>query len=133
MPPPHWRRCSSYLSELVNETSERAPIPTDDNSQVSLGSTDNGSQLALVLALHVLNRQDSSGLLVDNGTKAGFPLYNDVGNTHLSAKCWEVDNQLDWVNIVSNDNQGRLLGLDESNSMIKPVLDEERFLRFLWL
>ena len=99
--------------------------------QVSLGGTDNGGQLALIFALDVLNRQDSSSLLVYNDTKAGFALYDNIGNTHLSAKSWEIDNQFNWINVVSDDDQGCLLGLDEGNSVVEAVLDEDGFLRFL--
>jgi hypothetical protein len=132
-PPPHWRRCSSNLSELGNETSDGSPIPRDDHAQVGLGSTDDGRQLALVFALDILNCQDSSSLLMDNGTEAGFSLYNDVGNAHLSAKGWKVNDQLNWVNIVGNYDQGCFLSLGEGNSVVEAVLDEDGFLRFLFL
>jgi len=99
--------------------------------EVGLCSTDDGGQLALVLTLDVLNGQGSSSLLVDNGAEAGLALDNEVGDTHLSAEGWKVDNQLNWVNIVSNDDQGGLLGLDEGNSVVETVLDEEGLFRFL--
>jgi len=78
--------------------------PADDRLQVRLGGTNDGGQLALVLALDVLDGQDGGSLLVDNGAEAGLALDNDVGDTHLSAEGRKVDNQLDWVNIVSNDD-----------------------------
>lgn len=70
---------------------------------------------------------------MDYCTKAGLALHNDVGNTHLPAEGREVDNQLNWVNIMSNDDQGCLLSLDEGDGMVEAVLDEYRFLRFLRL
>lgn len=89
----------------MNEISEVVVTPADDHLQIRLGGTNDGGQLALVLALDILNGQDSGSLLVDNGAKAGLALDNDIGDTHLSAEGWKVDNQLDWVDIVSNDDQ----------------------------
>ena len=70
---------------------------------------------------------------MDNGAKASLALDNDVGNAHLSAKGREVDNQLDWVYVMSDDDQGGLLGLDESNSVVETVLDKEGLLCLLRL
>lgn len=92
------------MSELVDWVSERVLKSTDSYSQVGLGGTDNGGQFSLVLALDVLNGQDSSSLLMDNGAKTSLALDDNVGNTHLSAEGRKIDNQLDRVNIVSNDD-----------------------------
>jgi len=70
---------------------------------------------------------------VDNSAEAGLALYNDVGNTHLSAEGWKVDNQLNRVNIVGNDDQGGLLGLNEGDGMVEAILYKEGLLRFLRL
>ena len=70
---------------------------------------------------------------MNNSAKAGLAFDDDVGNTHLSAEGREIDNQLDWVYIVGNDNQGGLLGLDEGDGVIEAVFDEERLLRVLGL
>ena len=107
--------------------------PADKYSQVSFSGTDDGGQLALVLALDVLNGQDCSCLLVYNGSKAGLALDNDVGDTHLSAEGRKVDNQFNWVDIMGNHDQGGLLGLDKGNGVVETVLDEQGLLRFLQL
>ena len=104
-----------------------------NHRQVGLSSADDGGQFALVLALDILNGQDGGSLLVDDSAKAGLALDDDVGNTHLPAEGREVNNQLNWVHIVGNDDQGGFLGLDEGNGVIEAVLDEEGFLRVLWL
>ena len=117
----------------MNGTSEKVTALADNHSQVGLGSAHDGGQLALVLALDVLNGQDRSGLLVDNFSKAGLALDDDVGNTHLSAEGWEVDNKFNWVDIMGDDDQRGLLGLNQSNGMVETVLDEQGFLRFLRL
>lgn len=78
----------------------------------------------MILALDVLDGQDSRGLLVYNRAKASLALDNDVGNAHLSAEGREVDNQLNRIYIVSDNDQSGLLGFDEGNCMVEAVLDE---------
>ena len=89
----------------MNETSEKVVTPTDNHPQVCLGGTDDGGQLALVLALDILDSQNGGSLLVNNGAETGFAFDNDVGNTHLSAEGRKVDDQFNRVDIVGNDNQ----------------------------
>lgn len=101
--------------------------------EVSLGGRDKGSEFLLVLLLDVLNGKDGGGLLVDDGTEPGLVLDNDVWDTHLAAQGWEEDDQLDWVYVVSNDNEVGLLCLNEGNDMVKTVLDEVWLLGILIL
>jgi hypothetical protein len=75
-----------------------------------------------------LKSEDGGGLLVDDGAETSLALDNNVRHTHLAAKGREEDNELDGVNIMSDDNEGRLLGLNEGNRVVKTVLDEERLL-----
>ena len=107
---------------------EMAETVRENNIQVSLGGGDEGSQLALILAVDILEGDDSGGLLVNDGTETGLALDNDVGDTHLAAESGEEDNELDGVNIVSDDDEGSLLGLYEGNSVVQTVLDEEGLL-----
>jgi hypothetical protein len=65
---------------------------------------------------------------VDNGTETGLALDDNVGHTHLAAKSREVDNELDGVNVVGNDDEGGLLGLNESNDVVETVLGEQGLL-----
>ena len=99
--------------------------------QVRLRSADEGSELALVFALDVLEGKDSSGLLVNDRAETGLALHDDVGNTHLAAESGQEDDKLNGVNIVGNDDERSLLGLDESNTVVEAVLDEERLLGVL--
>ena len=62
-------------------------------------------------------------LLVDDSTKTSLALDNGVGNSHLAAKSGQEDNQLDGVNIVSNQNQRGLLVLNETDDVVETVLD----------
>jgi len=81
-------------------------------SEVSLGGGDDSTEILLVLALDVLEGQDSSGLLVNDGAETRFGFDDDVGNAHLAAESREVDDEFDGVDIVSNDDKGGLLGFD---------------------
>ena len=96
--------------------------------QVGLGGADKGGEFTLVLALDVLDNKDSSGLLVDDRAETSLALDDDVGDTHLAAESREENNELDGVNIVSDDDEGSLLGLYEGNSVVQTVLDEKGLL-----
>ena len=99
--------------------------------QVGLRRADEGGELTLVLTLDVLDAQDSSSLLVNDRAETSLPLHNDVGNTHLAAECGKEDDELDGVNIMSNDDKRRLLGLDEGDGVVETVLDKQRLLGIL--
>ena len=103
----------------------------DRDIQVGLSGADKGSEFTLVLRLNVLESDDGGGLLVDDSTETGLALDDDVGDTHLAAESGEEDNKLDGVNIVGDDDKGSLLGLDEGNTVVQTVLDEEGLLRVL--
>lgn len=98
------------------------------NSQVGFGSTDEGSEFTLVLALDILEGQHSSGLLVHDGAETSLALDDHIRDTHLAAKSGKEDDEFDGVDIVRNDDERRLLGLDEGDTVVEAVLDEERFL-----
>jgi len=62
-------------------------------------------------------------LLVHDSAAAGLALDNGVWNTHLSAKSWQEDHQLNWVDVVGDQHQRGLLVLDEGRHVIETVLD----------
>lgn len=101
--------------------------------QVGLGGGDEGAQLALILAADILEGEDGSGLLVDDGAEAGLALNDDVGDTHLAAERGDEDDELNRVDVVRDDDEGRLLGLDEGDTVVETVLDKERLLGVLGL
>ena len=96
--------------------------------QVGLGRVDEGGEIALVLALDILESEDCGGLLVDNSAEAGLALDNDVWDAHLAAKRRKEHDELDRVNIMSDDDQRGFLGLDESHAVVETRLDEKRLL-----
>lgn len=108
-------------------------------------------ELVLVLRSHLGQGKDGSSLeikmldygkmtnwwedylLVNNGAEPGFALHNSIGNTHLAAESREEDDQLDGVNVVGNEDQRRLLVLDEADNVVETVLGGVWLLRHILL
>ena len=68
---------------------------------------------------------------MNDSAETSFAFYNDIRNTHLATEGRQEDDELDGVNIMSDDDESSLLGLDKSNNMIETIFDEQRFLRVL--
>ena len=100
-------------------------------AQVSLGGADEGGELALVLAVDVLEGDNGGGLLVDDRAETSLALNDDVGDTHLAAEGGEEDNELDGVDIVGDDDESGLLGLDEGDAVVQAILCEDGLLGVL--
>jgi hypothetical protein len=71
-----------------------------------------------------LEGKNSSGLLVYHRAETSFALNDDIGHTHFAAERGEEDNELNGVNVVRDDDEVGLLGLDKSNTMVETVLYE---------
>lgn len=67
-------------------------------------------QLRLVLGADLGEGDHSSGLFVDNSAQSSLVLDNDVGDAHLAAEGGDEDNELNGVNVVSEDHEAGLLG-----------------------
>lgn len=65
---------------------------------------------------------------MDDCSETGLALDNAVWDTHLAAKSGQPDDNLNGVNIIGNDDEGSLLGLDESGDVVDTVLDDEGLL-----
>ena len=65
---------------------------------------------------------------MDNSSETSLALDNAVWDTHLAAESGQPDDDLNGVNIVSNDDEGSLLGLNQSGDVVDTVLDDERLL-----
>jgi len=61
-------------------------------------------------------RESNTGALfsADELSESGFTFDDAVRNIHLSAQSWKVDDNFDWINIVSNDDK---LGLFSFNKV----------------
>lgn len=122
-------------------------------TEVGLGGLDEGGEGLVVLGSNVLEGNNGSGLLVNDCSETGLVLNDDVRDTHLSltqgrvsrcnakrqyprmthlpAKSGQEDDQLDRVDVVGNDDQRSLLGLDEGDTVVQTVLGEQGLLRVL--
>ena len=101
------------------------------NAQVSLGGADNGGEVTLVLALDFLDSDDSGGLLVDYGAKTGLALDDDIRDTHLAAESRDEDDEFDRIDIMGDDDESGLLGLNEGHDVVKTVFHKQGLLGVL--
>lgn len=85
-------------------------------------SGDELGELGLVLGADLGKGEDSSGLLVNDGTETGLALDDNVGDTHLAAEGGEEDNELNGVDIVGDQDEGGLLVLDEADNVVQTEL-----------
>lgn len=60
---------------------------------------------------------------MDNCSKSGLALDDSVRDTHLTAQGREENNELNWVNIVGDEDQRGLLVLNQTNNVVEPILD----------
>jgi hypothetical protein len=75
-------------------------------------------ELGLVLRLDLTECENSRGLATDDGAETGLALDNDVRDTHLAAESGQEDDELDGVDVVSDDDEVGLLLLDEGNNVL---------------
>ena len=91
--------------------------------QVSLvDGRDQLAQLRLVLGLDLSQGDDGGGLLVHNRAQAGLALDDGIWHAHLAAQSGEEHNQLDGVDIVGDQDKGRLLVLNQTNNVVQTIL-----------
>lgn len=88
-----------------------------------LNSGDKLGELGLVLRADLGQSDDSGSLLVDDCSETGLAFDDGVRNTHLAAESGKEDNQLNGVDVVSNQDERGLLVLNETNNVVETVLD----------
>lgn len=69
---------------------------------------------------------------MNHSSQSGLTLDDAVRYSHLLTESWEVDNELDWVDIVGNDNELSLLVLDERDDVVQTELDVLWLWGLLW-
>lgn len=91
-----------------------------------LDSLDEGGELSAVLSTDVrANEGDSGGgLLADDLSETGLSLDDGVGDSLLAAESGEPEDELDGVNVVSDQDEGSLLLLNEGGDVLETELDE---------
>jgi len=60
---------------------------------------------------------------VDDRAESGLALHDGIWDTHLLAESWQEDNELDWVDVIWNEDEGGLLVLNQGNDVVETVLD----------
>jgi len=88
---------------------------------------DQGFKVSIVLLAGASEGDSGGSLLVDEFTKSRLSLDEAVWDFLLSAEGWEPHNELDWVDIMSNDDELGLLVLDEVGDVVETVFQD------LWL
>lgn len=102
------------------------PCSSDLVESVVIIGSDRGHQIVksvLVLSFYGSNSKNCSGLLVDNLTETSFTLNDTVRDIHLPAEGRHPHDQLDRVNVVSDDNQLSFLLLNKSGDVVQTELD----------
>lgn len=124
----------SPLLELVDRlvasdtTTPVSPVVLVLLEEVGLGGRDEGSKSLLVLGPDFGDSDGGGSLLAGHQTEPGLALDDNVRDTHLPAESGEEDDELNRVNIVGNDDELSLLGLDEGNNVVETVLGEDGLL-----
>lgn len=93
-----------------------------------LNGLDKFRQFALIRVLDLSQSEDGSSLLVDDSSETSLALDDGVWHTHLAAESGKEDNELDWVDIVGNEDEAGLLVLNETDNVVETVLDNVRLL-----
>ena len=70
---------------------------------------------------------------MNDSAESGLALDDRIWNAHLSAECWEIDDEFDRVDIVWDEDEGSFLVLDEGDDVVEAILDGEWFLAYIFL
>ena len=76
----------------------------------------------------MLNNSNGSAFEVNNGTQARARLDNHVWDAHLTAQSRDEHDQLNGVDVVGNHDKISLLRLNQGNTVVQTIFDEERLL-----
>ena len=61
---------------------------------------------------------------MNDRTETGLALDDGVGDTHLAAEGGKEDDELNGVDIVGDEDESGLLGLNEGDNVVETVLDD---------
>mmetsp|Transcript_5194 Transcript_5194/g.11283 ORF Transcript_5194/g.11283 Transcript_5194/m.11283 type:complete len:215 (+) Transcript_5194:336-980(+) len=86
------------------------------------------AELVPILRADGDHREAAGGLLVNQLSKARLALHDAIRNVHLAAKGWQPDDELNWVDVVRNDNELRLLLLAKLANVVEAELDVDLLL-----
>merc|ERR1719282_1688916 len=89
----------------------------------SLELVDQDFHLLLVLTGHVGDSRSSASLLSDELTELGLGLDDAVSDVFLAAESRHPADQLNWVNVVSDDDELGLLLFDQFSDVVDTELE----------
>ena len=97
---------------------------TEENKYLSVGSSDELVKSGLVLGRGDLSDSNAGGVLkVNEVSQASLALHDDVRDLHLAAQSGQPQDELDGVNIVSDDDQLGLALLNEGGDVAQTELE----------
>lgn len=84
-------------------------------------------QVLEIFSVDFSQSNSGSSLQVNKLAEVGLATYEAVWNILASAEGWQVDNSLNWVNVVGNHNELGFTFFDESGNVVKTKLDVDWF------
>lgn len=118
----------SLLGHVVGFNAHNTTSPLTRNGLVlvesSLAGFDQNFKILRVLLLGVADGNAGSGLHTDELSQPGLSLDNGVSNSLLAAESWHPDGELDRIDIMSNQDQFGLVGLDEISDVVDSVFED---------
>lgn len=102
------------------------PSATDVNvlNELGLGHVDDALESSLILRLDLGESYNSSSLLVNNLTETTSVVDDNVRDTHLTAESGQPNDELNRVDVSSDDNKLGLLVLNEVSNMLQTELGD---------
>lgn len=82
-------------------------------------------QVVLVLVSYVSKGEAGALFLVDKLSESRFTFNEAVWDSHLFAEVWQEDHELDWDDVVGNNDQLSLLLLNQSGNVVKTEFNYE--------
>jgi len=80
-------------------------------------------QVLEIFSVDFSQSNSGSSLQVNKLAEVGLATNEAVWNILASAEGWQVDNSLNWVNVVGNHNELGFTFFDESGNVVKTKLD----------
>ena len=92
--------------------------------EAGVDGVDDLGHLGAVFWLDLGEGDAGAGLHANDLAEAALALDDAVWDLKLAAESWEPDDELEWVDIVGDDNKASLLGLNSSGNVLD-TLDED--------
>ena len=90
-------------------------------SQIGPRSGNEGGELAIILTANLLDGNNGCRLLVDDRSEASLSLNDDVWDTHFSTESRKENDEFDGVDVMRDNDERCLLGLDQSNDVVEAI------------